>query len=199
MQKVLVDTCFVDKFKEGIHLSEDFERLMCEVGYEPIIHPYVYEKELDVFDFVKEGIEKGVLKVLPYEAFITDDATKKYYEGLFFQIYEDFRNRLIAVNSPKAKKLIELDESADIFQIRMSGSSVGDVHIILLAIFMDIPIVLSEDSDLDIIFRLTRNRIISEKRDLKVYRVQDVIEVIKEKENKTISGKELKTLLRKYR
>ena len=132
----------------------------------------------------KEGIEKGVLKVLPYEAFITDDATKKYYEGLFFQIYEDFRNRLIAVNSPKAKKLIELDESADIFQIRMSGSSVGDVHIILLAIFMDIPIVLSEDSDLDIIFRLTRNRIISEKRDLKVYRVQDVIEVIKEKETK---------------
>ena len=146
MQRVLVDTCFVEKFKNGIHLSEDFKRLMCELGYEPVVHPYVLDKEFDVFDFVKESVEKGVLTVIPYEEFLKDDDTKQYYKALFFQIYEAFRSALIDVNSHKAERLIELDESTDIFNIRRSGSSLGDVHIILLAVFLEIPIILSEDS-----------------------------------------------------
>ena len=146
MEKVIIDTCFLNRFKRGSGLEDDFGLLMKEMDYEILIRPYIREYELDMFYYVDEYIDKGILKNVSYEDFLFNDFEKRYYRDIFIEIYNEFCERQQKLNPVKAKKMKKLDQDTDVFKIRRSGASIGDVHIILLALFEDISIILSEDN-----------------------------------------------------
>ena len=103
------------------------------------------------------------------------------------------------MESPKADKAVRLTDKDNVFEIRKSGSSLGDVHIIMMAFFMDIPIILSEDSDMDIIYQIAKNKMQSKKTSLKVYRVKDIIDELEKKDDCKISHKQLKKIGRSHK
>ena len=63
---------------------------------------------------------------------------------------------------------------------------------------MEIPIILSEDSDMAEIYRIARNKFDSDKFKLMVYKVEDVIEYIKGKAGHKIIDKELRRIKRAF-
>ena len=199
MKKVLIDTCFINKFKDGTKLSDDFALLMEEMMFSPVIHPYVYKNEMALFDFIRGAVEKNVISIASYEDFIQNDVVKLYYSNLFKDIYNEFVERLVRSGSPKADKTVFLTAEDNVFEIRKSGSSIGDVHIIMMSLFMGIPIILSEDSDMDMIYQIAKNKIQSKKTALKVYRFSDIIDELEKKDNCKILHKDLKRIKRSHK
>ncbi|MBO7453017.1 MAG: hypothetical protein J6U54_22010 [Clostridiales bacterium] len=198
MIKVIVDTCFLSKFKKGTEISPDFRTLIDEAGFELLVHPYTYENEMGITSRMRKNLEQNNCRVIEYTEFLSSDAFRKYYSGLFIEIYNEFYARLVSCDSIKADKMHRLEEETDVFNIRFSGSSLGDVHIILLALFKNIPIILSEDSDMSMIYSIAKTKINSDSYQLKVYKIVDLVEYIKAKDGKTISNNELKRIRRAY-
>lgn len=199
MEKVIIDTCFLNRFKRGSGLEDDFGLLMKEMDYEILIHPYIREYELDMFYYVDEYIDKGILKNVSYEDFLFNDFEKRYYRDIFIEIYNEFCERQQKLNPVKAKKMKKLDQDTDVFKIRRSGASIGDVHIILLALFEDISIILSEDNkDMIEIYKIASKRMERDGYHLRIYKVKNVIESLEKRDNCNISGKVLRRLKRAY-
>lgn len=196
--KAILDTCFLEKFKKGTNISPDFNLLMTTVGFELLIHPYVYEYEMNMSSYANKIINQNGCRVVDYSDFISSEAFRLYYRGLFIEIYNEFYKRLVSLESPKVDKMHLLDEKTNVFEVRFSGSSIGDVHIILMALFMNIPIILSEDSDMELIYSIAKSKVNSDQYQLNMYRIKDVIDYIKSKDMNTISGKELRRLKRAY-
>ena len=196
---VLLDTCFLERFKKNSALSEDLNILINEAGFELLVHPYVYENEMSVLAYAKPLFEKDYCRVVKYDEFIPDDLFREYYKSIFLKIYNEFYDRLMAMGSLKAEKMKRLEDDSDIFSVRYAGSSIGDVHLVLMALFMGVPIILSEDNnDMRMIYDIASSRINSGSFQLIMYQVSDVVELIRNKDNRTISGKELKRLRRAY-
>ncbi len=80
MKKVLIDTCFINKFKDGTKLSDDFALLMEEMMFSPVIHPYVYKNEMALFDFIRGAVEKNVISIASYEDFIQNDVVTIHHK-----------------------------------------------------------------------------------------------------------------------
>ena len=60
--------------------------------------------------------------------------------------------------------------------------SLGDVHMILMAFFTGMPIILTEDSDIDVLRSITKRKMGSETYALEIYSAVDVLIMIAEKE-----------------
>lgn len=198
MDKAIIDTCFFEQFNKGIRFSEDdFCTLMYAMQMEILIHPYVYDKELSMHAYIDTLINKGLCRVVDYEEFLTTEYFKEMYRGLFVEIYNEFYNRKLVSNSRKAEKMHQLGQDTDIFEVRFSGASIGDVHIIMMAFFMNIPIILSEDNvDMMELYEIAKNKMNSDQYQLVLYKIKDVIEIVKDK--KILSGKEIKRFRRAY-
>lgn len=63
--------------------------------------------------------------------------------------------------------------------------SLGDVHMILMAFFMNVPIILTEDTDIEILKKITKLKINSDKYNLEIYSAMDLLIEIAKK-NKTM-------------
>ena len=198
MCKAIIDTCFFEKFYKNAKLQEDFYILINEAGFELLLNPYVFEYELSMKSYIEKMINDGFVKVCKYDDFITEEHIRLYYTGLFVSIYNEFYENMKVLNPKKAEKMVELENDVDVFTKRAAGASLGDVHIILMALFMEIPIILSEDSDMAEIYRIARNKFDSDKFKLMVYKVEDVIEYIKGKAGHKIIDKELRRIKRAF-
>ena len=196
MCKAILDTCFLNKFNREAKIPDEFYKLMGEAGFELLIHPYVFTNELSVQSYAKTLIDNGTCKLVNYDDFIMSDYYKAYYSGLFIQVYNEFYEYLKSTDSNKADKMSALGIDTDVFEYRRAGASIGDVHMILMAFFMEIPIILSEDSDLAMIYKIAVKHINNQHYQLLVYNVNDVIEYIKNSDNRTISNKDLKHIRR---
>ena len=193
MRTAILDTCFLEKFNRDGQIDESFQRLMKDAGFDLIIHPYVYKHELSMFSYVDKLISDGVFRVADYNDFITDDVFKVYYSKLYINVYNEFYEIEKIENPNKAENMHVLNDDVDVFEERYAKSSMGDVHMIMMAVFMDIPIILSEDNDdLFNIYKIVKRRKDSENFKLELYTVIDLIDQVKKSNDKTLTNKELK-------
>jgi len=198
LNKAIVDTCFLEKFNiKGGFSDDDFRMLIEGADLELYIHPYVFDNELDMFSYAQRLVDKGICKKVDYESFIGADYYFEMYKSLYIEIYNEFYERKKISNEFKAMKMHSLEPDTDIINNRYSGSSMGDVHIIMMALFMEIPIILSEDNiDMIEIYDIAKRKINSDRTSLKIYKLGDVIEMAKE--NGIILGSELRRIRRAY-
>ena len=73
--------------------------------------------------------------------------------------------------------------------------SLGDVHMILMAFFMRLPIILSEDGDIEFLRFVAERKLSSNSYNLDIYNVMDLIMMIAQKEDTTFSKKELEKVV----
>ena len=148
-KEAIVDTCFFNKLSNNGKNIEAFKKVLVDLEYKPVVHPYIAEKELDVFPQFNKLIEEGFIRKAEYSEFIEDEDDAELYEQYFPELYEEMREYLEIKGSKKRIEKLAIPKGQTIYTYRRAGMSLGDVHMILMAFFMRLPIILSEDGDIE--------------------------------------------------
>lgn len=194
-KEVLVDTCFFNKLSNNGKNIETFKKALVDLDYKPVVHPYIAEKELDVFPYFTKLLEEGFIRKAEYSEFIEDEDDAELYEQYFSQLYEEMREYLEIKESKKQIEKFVIPKGQTIYTYRRAGMSLGDVHMILMAFFMRLPIILSEDGDIEFLRSVAKRKISSDSYNLDIYNVIDLIMMIAQKEDTTFTKKELEKVM----
>lgn len=132
----VLDADFLNKINEIKKASPDelFQKLMAELNCTPVVHPFVMDNELFACGLAQRMQANGLLKRIDYSEFLPKEKQKKYDQ--------QFRDLYRALTSVEHGRAIEADE--DIFA-RHAGKSYGEVHSVLMAGQMGIPMFYSND------------------------------------------------------
>lgn len=150
-KEILVDTSFFEKITcHGKHL-DFYDKIVINAGYIPVVHPYLAENELDVHPYFKTLCDNGKVRIASYDEFIEDDFDRKIYSDTFLRIHNDLCDTVNANNNRKHLDKLKLPAGQTVFTYRKAKMSLGDVHMILMAFYTAMPIILTEDSDIDIL------------------------------------------------
>lgn len=190
-KEAIVDTCFFNKLSNDGKNIEAFKKVLVDLDYKPVVHPYIAEKELDVFPHFNKLVEEGFIREAEYSEFIEDEDDAELYEQYFPELYEEMREYLEIKGSKKQIEKLVIPKGQTIYTYRRAGMSLGDVHMILMAFFLRLPIILSEDGDIEFLRSVAKRKISSDSYNLDIYNVMDLIMMIAKKEDTTFSKKEL--------
>ena len=194
-KEAIVDTCFFNKLSNNGKNIEAFKKVLVDLEYKPVVHPYIAEKELDVFPQFNKLIEEGFIRKAEYNEFIEDEDDAELYEQYFPELYEEMREYLEIKGSKKRIEKLAIPKGQTIYTYRRAGMSLGDVHMILMAFFMRLPIILSEDGDIEFLRSVAERKLSSNSYNLDIYNVVDLIMMIAQKEDTTFSKKELEKVV----
>ena len=194
-KEAIVDTCFFNKLSNDGKNIEAFKKVLVDLHFKPVVHPYIAEKELDVFPHFNKLVEEGFIRKAEYSEFIEDEDDVELYEQYFPELYEEMREYLEIKGSKKQIEKLAIPKGQTIYTYRKAGMSLGDVHMILMAFFMRLPIILSEDGDIEFLRSVAKRKISSDSYNLDIYNVMDLIKMIAQKEDTTFSKKELKNVV----
>ena len=194
-KEAIVDTCFFYMLSNNGKNIEAFKKVLVDLEYKPVVHPYIAEKELDVFPQFNKLIEEGFIRKAEYSEFIEDEDDAELYEQYFPELYEEMREYLEIKGSKKRIEKLAIPKGQTIYTYRQAGMSLGDVHMILMAFFMRLPIILSEDGDIEFLRSVAKRKISSNSYNLDIYNVVDLIMMIAQKEDTTFSKKELEKVV----
>ena len=181
-KEVLVDTVFLEKLScDGKNL-ETFKKVLSDLEYKPVVHPYIATNELDMHSYFDRLVAEGFIRVAQYSDFLCDDDDRALSESYFIDIHNTLREYLEAAGGKKQLEKLVLPTGQDVFTYRKAAMSLGDVHMILMAFFTGMPIILTEDSDIDVLRSITKRKMGSETYALEIYSAVDVLIMIAEKE-----------------
>ena len=197
--EVIVDTCFLQKLSSEGKAIDNIKKVLDELEYIPVAHPYIYEHELSLHSYFVRLVEEKYIKVIQYNEFQKDEIDKQSYEDYYSVLYEDMRLTLEAMNSPKQVEKLCLHKGQTIYNTHKQGSSMGDVHMILMASFLQMPVLLTEDSDIEMLRDIAKRRMRLGQYSLQILNGVQLIEEIAKKQNTSISVKEIESILKAMR
>lgn len=193
--EAIIDTCFIQKLSSEGKKCENIKKVLDELDYLPVVHPYIAEHELALFSYSENLIKTGYIRKIEYKEFLSDEYDRRMYEDYFTQIYEDMRQLLAAKGGLKQIEKLNFTGSGSIYKSHKKGSSMGDVHMILMAAFMRLPIILTEDSDIELLRTIAKKRIKLGEFNLEIFNGVDLLKKIASSENTMLSKKELEAIL----
>ena len=106
------------------------------------------------------------------------------------------REYLKAAGGKKQLEKLVLPTGQNVFTYRKALMSLGDVHMILMAFFMRMPVVLTEDADIDILRSITRRKMERESYTLEIYNAVDLLIMIANKENTVFMKSDLVNIIK---
>lgn len=195
-KEVLVDTAFLEKLScEGKNL-EIFKKVLSDLEYKPVVHPYLAAHELDMHSYFDKLVAEGAVRIAEYEEFLADDDDRTLYESYFIDIHEALREYLEAAGGKKKLNKLVLPAGQNVFTYRKAGMSLGDIHIILMAFFTRMPIVLTEDSDIEVLRSITKRKMKSETYTLNIYNAVELLVMIAENSETTFEKQDLVSIVK---
>lgn len=195
-KEVLVDTVFLEKLSCNGKDLETFKKVLSELEYKPVVHPYIAANELDMYSYFDKLVAEGFIRVASYTEFLSDDEDEKIYAEYFFDIHDELRERLeVSAGKKQLEKLI-IPAEHTVFSYRKAAMSLGDVHMILMAFFTGMPVILTEDSDIGILRSITKRKFENATYTLDIYNAVDLLKIIAEKEESSFTKKELVDIVR---
>ena len=196
--EVIVDTCFLQKLSSEGKAIDNVKRILAELEYIPFVHPYIYEHELSLYSYFVRLVKEKYIRVISYNEFQKDTADKQTYEDYYDVLYEEMILTLEAMNSPKQieKLCLHKHKGQTIYNTHKQGSSMGDVHMILMASYLQMPILLTEDSDIEMLRDIAKRRMRLGQYSLQILNGIQLIEEIAKKQDASISIKEIESILK---
>ena len=195
-QDVIVDTCFLQKITSDGSLPDNAKRVLDELDFNPVVNKYVAEQEYSLWRYMDEMVKKRYIRVVEYDEYIKDEADRIIYEDYFKMLYNEMKGYLEAKGGPKQIPPLNIPKDKSIFTAHSSGSSMGDVHMILMAAYMRLPIILTEDSDIELLRDMAKRRLSMSTYQLEIFDAVDLLIKIAKKEDSSLSRKELKQIIR---
>ena len=72
-KKVLLDTAFLGKLScDGKNL-ETFKKVLSDLKFKPVVHPYIADNELDMYSYFDNLVAEGFVRVAQYSDFLYDE------------------------------------------------------------------------------------------------------------------------------
>ncbi len=195
-KRAIVDTCFLQKISSQGSCPDNIKTILDNSDYIPIAHKYVVEQELSLHGYLNRLIEEGYISTIEYNEFLNDDFSKMLYEKQFVDIYDEMRNYLRCSGGRKQMPELSIPNGKTIYTHHIGGSSMGDVHMILMASFMRVPVFLSEDSDIALLRDIAKRRLSLSSYHLQIYDAVNLFEQIAGKTDLTISHKEFEMIVK---
>lgn len=186
----VIDADFLNKIDEVQRASPDelFRKLMQALNYSPVVHPYVMEHELFSCSLARRMVDSGELRVVAYDEFLPGllslQQSNPQRDG-YVKLFQDLYHVLTLEDCG-----VQQDPDSNVFA-RHSGKSYGEVHSVLMANEMHIPIICSNDhSTKTICKRFPKGRITA-------LTISDIHARLAAQEASGISASEWKYLLHK--
>lgn len=134
MGKVVIDTDFLNHILKTPHGEEVMQKIVDFYGYELVMHPWVYEREITgIFAATETYVQKNV-KVLEYSDFLRTEDDEDLYELSFLDLYRSM-NRGESV-----------DAGYQSFKsYNRANKNLGEIHSVILAKYAGIPLLMSDD------------------------------------------------------
>ena len=195
-QRAIVDTCFLQKIAANGSCPENIRIIIDNSDYTPVAHKYVVEQEMALHGYIKKYIDDGYISTIEYNEFIGDTLSKQLYEAQSVNIYNEIRGFLQSRGGKKQMPELKIPKGSDIYTHHMQGSSMGDVHMILMASFMRLPIFLSEDSDIALLRDISKRRLSRSSNQFHIYDTFDLLKQTAGRPNTGISHKEFETIIK---
>lgn len=195
-QKAIVDTCLLHKLSADGKNPDYIKKVIDNLGYNPLAHKYVAEQEFELHGYLKKLLDEGFIEVVEYEEFLDSDFSRKLYEQQFIDIYNELRDYLKNKGGTKQMPELRIPTGHTIYDYHMHGSSMGDVHMILMASFMRLPVFLSEDSDIALLRDIAKRRLSISSYQLNIYNTMDLLRLIAVNSNADISHKEFENIVK---
>lgn len=173
---------------------ENIKRVLEELDYIPVVNKYIAEHELSLSRYLDDLVNSGFIKTVEYDDYIKDETDKLIYTDHFEKIYNELWEFLMIQGGPKQMPELTLPKGEDIFSSHKSGSSMGDVHMVLMAAYLRLPIILLQDSDIPLLRDITKRRLSMSSYQLQIFDAVDVIKQIAQNGNGSFVRKELKQL-----
>lgn len=193
--KVIVDTCFLQKLApEEKHVGNVKKIIEC-LDFQPVVHPYVVKHEIELKSYLMKLVNTGFIQKIEYDDFIKDDASRFLYESYFHDIHDELRKNLAAAGGAKQIEKLNIPSGETIYSIHKQGSSMADVHLILMAAFLRLPIILTEDYDIELLRVIAKKRLSLGDFTLHIYNAVDLVMQVAEKDELPITKKELEQIL----
>ena len=190
-KEVLVDTVFLEKLSCNGKNLDAFKKVLSDLNFQPVVHPYIAANELDMHSYFDKLVAEGFVRVANYNEFLCDEEDEVLYESYFVEIHDTLREYLEAKGGKKQLERLVLPDGQTVFTYRKASMSLGDVHMVLMAFFAGMPIILTEDSDIDALRSITKRKIASETYTLNIYSAVDLLIMIAEREESTFEKKDL--------
>ena len=191
--EALVDTCFLHKFsKEGKNI-ELLKEILQNLDFQPVIHPYIWKNELEMYSYTEKLKNEGLIRIASYEEFLFDEDDTELYAQQFRELYKHLGEYYKMTDSIKTTD--DLPDNCDIFTYRKAETSIGDVHVILMAAYMDIPVIFTEDGDISALRSIAKNRISNESYQMEIYNALDALELIIKRPDCIFEKKEIEKIL----
>lgn len=194
--EVIVDTCFLQKLSLEGKATDNIKKVLNELEYIPVVHPYIYEHELSLHSYFKRLVSEGYIRVVQYKEFQKDVSDKQSYEAYYDILYEEMRLNLEARGGPKQIEKLHIHKGKTIYNMHKKGSSMGDVHMILMASYLQMPILLTEDSDIELLRDIAKRRMHLGQFSLQILDSVQIIEEIAKKQKSSVTVKEIETILK---
>lgn len=190
-RRVVLDADFImeiGRYQSGDSV-ELFRRMFCVMDKIPVIHPYVADNELDQNAFAKKLIEQGDLTVIAYGEFLPADPEE---EEIYRQNFEDMYTMIRDRQASRGQGImLPLDPGEDIFK-RHARRSFGEIHSILMATELGIPLFYSNDGGAKTVARhFTKGSLIVEN-------TEEVVKKILETDNSALNRRQ-RRFLENYR
>ena len=194
--EVIVDTCFLQKLSSEGRETDNIKKVLTELEYTPVVHPYIYKYELSLHSYFVHLVDEGYIRVIQYNEFQKDASDKQSYEAYYNILYEDMRLALEAIGGLKQIEKLCLHKGQTIYKTHKQGSSMGDVHMILMASYLQMPILLTEDSDIDMLRDIAKRRMRLGQYSLQIFNGVQLIEEIAKKKDSSLTIKEIEAILK---
>ena len=195
-KEVLIDTGFLEKLSCNGKNLEVFKKVLTDLEYKPVVHPYIAANELDMYTYFDNLVTEGFIRIANYNEFLYDDEDRTIYQSFFIDIHNMLREYLKAAGGKKQLEKLVLQTGQNVFTYRKALMSLGDVHMILMAFFMRMPVVLTEDADIDILRSITRRKMERESYTLEIYNAVDLLIMIANKENTVFMKSDLVNIIK---
>lgn len=133
MGKVVVDTDFLNHILNTPNGEDVMQKIVDFYGFELVMHPWVYDREIKGLNTnVDTYVQKNV-QVLEYVDFLESE-DEALYDIVFKDLYR-------CMNRDES-----VDESYRTFKTyNRAGKNLGEIHSVILAKFLGIPLLLSDD------------------------------------------------------
>ena len=138
--RVLLDSDFcnmiTDINSQKIDSRKLLENLISVIGKVPYIHEYLVKEELFSNTIIQDFIANGKIKVLKKSEITQNGKYIKLYEDTF----EEYFNTL------NEEDFSQIKGKSDCFSFRKQGYNLGEIHSLIAARFLSIPLFYSNDN-----------------------------------------------------
>ena len=133
MNRVIVDTDFLNHILQASSGEEILKKIIDFFDFQFLIHPWTYDREIKNISTATQKFVEQYATILDYNDFITNEGEEKMYDFHFHSLFNEMNFKQLSLGKQTFRTY------------NKSGENLGEIHSVLLSLFLNIPVLLSDD------------------------------------------------------